>query len=225
MITLIFGLPRSGKTTYFTFLAKKYCSRIGCKGSYEHVYGNVHLAVDGYTYIDNSCIGYYNLSNCLILIDEASIFADNRDYKNFSKALTSFFCLHGHYKADIILFVQKWDAVDVKIRNMTEEVFYIRKSHLFPFLSYIYRIPYGIDFVNPKTTGQKYGDIIMGYSRPSLSDRIFKSVLFRPKYYKYFDSWACPSLPELPSIYSSYSGEPLSWIDLLLLKLRNFFKR
>ena len=50
---------------------------------YEHVYTNVHLTdvPENVVYIENEWIGKYQLENCLILIDEATLFADNRDYK------------------------------------------------------------------------------------------------------------------------------------------------
>ena len=79
MISMYFGVPGVGKTTLLAKIA------IEQRKNYQHIYSNVPLKIDGITYIDDSCIGTYELENCLILIDEASIFADNRDYKSFNK--------------------------------------------------------------------------------------------------------------------------------------------
>ena len=93
-ISLFFGLPGAGKTTLLTYHALQGLKR---KKRYTHVYGNVNLAIPGYIYIDNSCVGRYDLSNSLILIDEATLFANSRDYKNFSKQLLSYVVQHRHY--------------------------------------------------------------------------------------------------------------------------------
>lgn len=125
-ISLYFGLPGCGKTTLLTFFALR-----GVKNPrYKNVYSNVAINVPGVTIIDNSCIGRYQLDNGLVLIDEATLFADSRDYKNFSTALTSFILQHRHYNVDIIFFNQSWDALDKRIRTITDRVYYVYKSPL-----------------------------------------------------------------------------------------------
>ena len=125
-VSLYFGLPGAGKTTMMVYLALK-----GIKSQrYRYIYCNVHIAVPGVTYIDNECIGKYDLSDCLILVDEATLFADSRDFKNFGKDKLTYFLEHRHYNADIILFTQQWDGVDRKIRVITDRVFYVYKGKL-----------------------------------------------------------------------------------------------
>lgn len=67
-------------------------------------------------------------------------------------------------------------------------------------ISKYYRIPYGIIIPDPhsKNSGEKLGDIVQGYCKPSLLQRIFCHRLFRPKYYRYFNSWEAPALPPPP---------------------------
>lgn len=197
MIKLYFGLPGSGKTTLLVSEAIKATKDI----RYESVFSNVHMNVDGVTYIENDEIGIYNTYKSLILIDEATLFADSRDHKNFPKHLISFFLLHRHYQCDVILFTQQWDAVDKKIRVITDRVYYVYKPLLFGhwFTKY-YRIPYGIIIPDPKKDDStKLGEIVQGYCKPSFFKRLFSPWLFRPRYYKYFDSWEAPPLPELPN--------------------------
>lgn len=198
-ISLYFGLPGCGKTT---LLAKHAYDAVRSK-RYIHVYTNVHNTIPGVTYIDNECIGVYDLRDCLLLIDEATLFADSRDHKNFSKDRISFFLLHRHYNVDLNLYTQQWNGVDLKIRVITDRVYYVYKTAILGhwFTKY-YRIPYGIIIPDPKKSdSQKLGEIIQGYSKPSLIVRLFCPRVFRPRYYKYFDSFEAPKLRDLPSIY------------------------
>lgn len=200
-VSLYFGLPGCGKTT---MLAKKALDGVR-SGRYKYVYSNVHTAIPGVTYIDNDCIGTYELRDCLVLIDEATLFADSRDHKNFSKGQISYFLEHRHRNADIVLFTQQWDGVDRKIRVITDRVYYIYKG-IFTghWISKCYRIPYGIIIPDPKKNGSdKLGEIVQGYSKPPLLRRVFATIVFRPRYYKYFDSWELDPFPPLPPKYKA----------------------
>lgn len=219
-VSLYFGLPGAGKTTLMVALALKAVK----SKKYEHVYCNVPIAVPGVTYIRNEYIGVFQLKNALILIDEATLFADSRDHKNFSKQKIEFFLLHRHYNCDIVLFTQQWDGVDRKIRVITDRVYYMYKGKLTgKWFSCYYRIPYGIIIPDPKKDGsEKLGDIVQGYCKPSILVRLFSPKLYRPKYYKYFDSWDCPELPPLPEEcvpYQPAAREPKAARGRLLKRL------
>lgn len=205
-VSLYFGLPGCGKTTMMTAIAYKHLVSHKYKSPYKYVYGNVPLSIPGYIYIDNDCIGKYDLSNCLILIDEATLFADSRDYKNIKKDVVEYFLEHRHFRADIILFTQQWDGVDRKIRVITDRVYYMYKpKFLGQWFSCCYRIPYGIIIPDPKKSDtEKLGEIIQGYCKPHIFVRLFSPKLFRPKYYKYFDSFETPHRDPLPEKYKAY---------------------
>lgn len=201
MISLYFGLPGCGKTTLLTALAKRYLRR-GKK-----VYGNIPLALKGYTFIDNICVGKYDLSSSEILIDEGTLFANSRKFKEFSDEMTSFFLLHRHYRCNITIFTQQWDGLDKRIRVITDRVYYVYKSLLSGrFITKYYRIPYGIIIPDPKKSdSEKLGEIVQGYCKPPFFTRLFTTKrLFRPLYYRYFDSWDAPVLPDLPDKYQPY---------------------
>ena len=203
-VSLYFGLPGAGKTTLMCYKAIQ-----GLKSKrYRNVYGNVRMMIDGYTYIDNDCIGQYDLSDCLLLIDEATLFADSRAYKSFGKDKLEYFLEHRHYNADICLFTQQWDGVDRKIRVITDRVYYVYKGFfLGHWFSTFYRIPYGIIIPDPHKdkSSEKLGEIVQGYCKPNLLVRLFAPKLYRPKYYKYFDSWERNPLPALPVEYQPYA--------------------
>lgn len=204
MVSLYFGLPGCGKTTLLAFFALK---QLRAKRSrYKHIFSNVYLGVvppfDKITYIDNGDIGKYDISDGLVLLDEATLAWDSRDFKSTSKSVIQYFLLHRHYNVDIVLFTQQWDGVDRKIRVITDRVYYVYKTPILGhWFSKYYRIPYGIIIPDPKSknSGEKLGDIVQGYCKPGLLQRIFCHRLYRPKYYAYFDSWEKPYLPLLPS--------------------------
>lgn len=202
-VSLYFGLPGCGKTTLIAALSLKALR----SRRYKHVYCNVGLAIPGVTYIDNDCIGKYDLSDAAIFIDEGTLFADSRAHKEFGKDKIAYFLLHRHYNVDIFIFTQQWDGVDKKIRVITDRVFYVYKGRLLGkwFTTY-YRIPYDIIIPDGKRRegGERLGEIIQGYCKPNLLVRLFSPKLYRPKYYQYFDSWECPPLPALPAKYKEF---------------------
>lgn len=195
LIKLFFGLPGCGKTT----LLAKFALRAVRSRRYKNVYCNVPLNIPGVIFVNDYEIGNYQLDNGLLLIDEATLFADSRDYKSFEKSKISFFLLHRHYRLNIYLFTQGWDAVDKKIRVITDKVYYIYKPKITGIVfSRFYRIPYGIIIPDPKKDdSEKLGEIIQGYCKPSFLVRLFSPFVFRPSYYKYFDSWDAPQLEPL----------------------------
>ena len=193
-----FGLPGCGKTTTLAAEALKAKN----SGKYKNIYSNVFLAIHGVTVIPFDFFGTYELRDCLFLIDEAMIVCGDRDHKNFGKEKLKEFMMHRHKDCDIILFSQEADGVDKKIRSITDRMFYVKKGiFLGHWISNIYRIPYDVMF---PSDGDRIGDIIMGYKKPSILARLFARRLYRPKYYSYFDSWESDPLPELPAKYKPY---------------------
>lgn len=209
MINLYFGMPGTGKTSMIAYLAHNKSFR----RKYKNLYTNIDLADTDYIRIENDWIGKYNITDGAILIDEGSIFADNRDYKNFSKALTNFIMLHRHYRVDIYIWSQQYNAVDKKIRSLTNNLYYMYKPLLTGwYKTKWYKIPYGIVIPdrkkNKERTGNSLGEIEEGYCKPSLIQRIFARSFNRRKTYRYFDSWEAPELPPIPDKYQSLKAYP-----------------
>lgn len=198
-INLVFGLPGCGKTTLLTKMVFDALK----KGKYKNVYCNVPLAgdpiFDKMIMISPSDIGKYLISDGIVFLDESMIAFNTRNYAKFNDDLVQYFCMHRHYNVDLWLFSQRSDGLDKNIRSITDRVFYCSKK--FPtgfWWSNIVRVPYKIIF--PDAKSDRAGEIIQGYIQPPFLNRLFAQHLFRPKYYKYFNSWDRPKLPELPSV-------------------------
>ena len=47
--------------------------------------------------------------------------------KNYSKPLRDFMALHGHYRCDIVAASQSYSDCDVRIRNLAEHLYYVKR--------------------------------------------------------------------------------------------------
>ncbi len=223
-VSRYFGLPGCGKTTTLTMLAMKGQA----SGRYRFVCGNVQLSLHGYVYVPFECLGVYDLSDTLYLIDEAMVEAGDRDYKNFDKCKLEAFVMHRHYNMDIVLFSQEADGIDKKIRSITDRMYYVKKGFLTgKWISSIYRIPYKILWPDSKTAGENVGRIVMGYAKPNIFCRLFARRLYRPKYYRFFDSWERKILDPLPRQFTPFQDpsyrKPIfrPWLNKTVILLRS----
>lgn len=186
MITGYFGLPGCGKSTFLAKFARHYIDN-----GYR-VFVHKDSPVDGCYLFDWTDLGRFDMSNSVILIDEISLKADNRDFKSLQEHIKKFFILHRHYHCDIIWFTQQYDGVDRKIRELTTCLFYIRSAGLF---SYAIRIDRFI------WVHKEQKQILVGYKISNFFRCLFSwlngclKICYRPKYYRYFDSYEAPVLP------------------------------
>lgn len=204
MIELYFGLPRTGKTTMIAKMALKISRDIRAgRSPYKQILGNVDLkGIPYYTKISFDMLGRYATPFSAIFIDEATIEADSRQFKSFQKYTNDFLMLHGHWSCGLFFFCQIFDAVDRRIRMLTNNCYYMFKLPILgKWFTHYYRIPYSIMIPDPKKNDtEKFGEIVTGYHKPDIFTRLFTPPLYRPLYYKYFDSWIVPELPPLPEI-------------------------
>lgn len=211
MVSLYFGLPGSGKTTYLASIGVNEQKRIQQHRSiYKHVYSNFPINYPGIIKISAKDLGTIQIEDGLVLIDEASLVADSRDYKKFSNEMKEFFLLHRHFGVDVVIATQQWDAVDKKIRVITDHVYYVHKGAIRRWISYADIIPYGIIIPDRKDNSDKYGEIIQGYCRGNLFQRFFAKRIRRSRYYKYFDSFDRPQYNPNPMVTWYNSGSTVS---------------
>ena len=78
MIKGYFGVPGVGKST---ILAKEYKKN---KRKYDNIY-TVNLKLKGVEQIEKDILEKFKMKNTLILWDEITMDADNREFKSFSK--------------------------------------------------------------------------------------------------------------------------------------------
>ncbi|MDE6670643.1 MAG: ATP-binding protein [Ruminococcus sp.] len=183
MISGIFGLPGSGKSLLLGFIAQRavngkninYHSLVlGSIRKYKYVYTN--FSCQGCYKLDYEKLGILNYSDCLILVDEIMLLSDSRDYKKFTDNLKFFYSEHRKSNCDFIYASQSYDDVDKKIRNRTQQLYYV--DNWFLEFSRVRRIVNYFDVSN--------GKINEGYIyAPAITDFHF----WRPKYYKNIDSY------------------------------------
>lgn len=191
MITCFFGLPGCGKSTMLAKIAAKELRRIAKgKSKYKRVLSNYYI--EGCQELCFDMIGCVDMSDSLILIDEISLDADSRDFKQFNKQLKQFFILHRHYGCDIVYATQQYDGVDRKIRELTHDLWYMKKMGQITYATAIYR----------HITITEESDIKVGYVFPTIFKILFDlrhnvKLCYRPRYYKYFDSFEAPELKKI----------------------------
>lgn len=182
MISGVFGLPGSGKSLFLGLIANmavngkcinRHGLSLGDVLHYKYIYTNFNCC--GCYRLDYDKLGVYNYHDCLILIDEIMLLSDSRNYKSFSDTLNRFYSEHRKSDCDLIYASQSYDDVDKRIRNRTQQLYYIRSA---PFgLSRVSRIDYYFDV--------SHGKINEGYQyAPITTDYFF----FRHKYYDLIDT-------------------------------------
>jgi len=194
MIKCYFGVPGCGKTTTLVKVARKEQKRL--KKRYKEIY-TINFQCVGCIPIEFNDLKEYKFNDALILIDEITMDADNRSFKTFPKEIRDFFILHRHLGVDIIYATQNYENVDKKIRDLTGELWYMSKS-VVPFLKNFTtakRIYRNIN-INEFTS-----DLTLGYRFCNFIEMLFASnmeIIWRRKYYKYYDSWDELNLKDRP---------------------------
>lgn len=182
-VSLFIGLPGSGKTSIAAAFVRQ------AKRKKIPVYSNVPI-LGAYAF-ERSDIGSYAMGG-VIIIDEAGLEFDNRDFdKNFrgesGKKMLSFFKLARHYGVKIIVLSQTAD-IDLKIRSLAGVIYLVKRSLILG-CSVFYRVRRSIGITED---GHSLCDVFV---EPKPLGKIFSSRLFRPRVYRYFDSYEAPPLP------------------------------
>lgn len=182
MIIELHGFPGAGKTTVLTMIAQRALRGKRTLGLPPSKTVLTSFPCPGCYQLEFNDLGTYHFHDCLIIIDEISLYADNRNFQKFSNALTMFFKLHRHAHINLVWCSQSATDADKKIRTVTEYSYIIDRYFCFTAIKPIL----------------KYHTVVGGQpgERFQLAPPIYWHWCFRPKWYKYFDSFSMPKLPE-----------------------------
>lgn len=194
------GLRGSGKSS----LAVKFARKALKKG--KKVFSN--FPIDGCYLYDVSDLGTFDISNCVLIFDEAGIDLNNRAYKTMPKECISFWKLTRHYGiSDIYIFSQAQDY-DITLRRLADHLFVIKR--LFFDLSIIKPLH---SYWDTDEDGQPIVKYKFG---------VLPSIFYRKPYYKYFDSYSCPRLAHKDFNFVKYIDEPADGIARRFHSLKSF---
>lgn len=173
----VIGGTGSGKSTLSAYYLKKALK----KG--KKVYSLTPLA--GAYKIKIEDIGIYDISNSLLIIDEAGIAFDNRKFKNnFTNEQLEFFKKHRHYDVDILIISQALDT-DKKLRDLSKKIYLVKRSIL-PTHFYTRQIKKDV-VINDLSK-----DLVDGYNFVPFSRKYYLAS----RYWNYFESLQPKLLPK-----------------------------
>lgn len=191
-LIMLFGKKGSGKNTLLTKWSIMY-NKLGYTVFSDSEIFNTYK-------LDTNWIGKYDFpKNSVLLIQEAGITWNNRDFKSFPKEVTKFFKLQRHKNVIVVLASQSFD-VDKKLRDLTDEMYLI--TNFMRIFSIAKRI-------NKKITISKSDDengeswLTESYS---FDLPFFWKFTYIPRYIKYFNSFECETLPIVQSEKYKYEN-------------------
>lgn len=177
VLHIVYGAPGVGKTTVAAHMARKALA------ANVPVWSNV--PINGCRKISVSDIGNFDVSNGLLLIDEAGIEYNNRAFKtNFTPDSLRWFKLHRHYHVEIWIFSQGFDDMDKKLRTLARYLYVVRRS-LIPYFVYLKCIAKKPD-IDPIT----HSPVDFYFFRP-----LWRDYIYCPVAWKLFDTHEAPALP------------------------------
>ena len=205
-LNVYFGVPGSGKTTYAAYLAKqarkesiiiRLCRRFPCRFTNWILSGNnwkraypvwSNVPIAGTLRLNaREDIGVHMIQDGKMIIDEAGVEFNSRNYKSFPQTAIKFFKYHRHYGVSVDVFSQSFEDMDVTLRRLAQNFYVVRKSVL-PFFIVTKRIRRRVD-IDDKT--HQLCDAYF-FGLPVLDTK----RIFCPPLWKLFNSYDFEELPE-----------------------------
>ncbi len=207
VLNVYFGVPGSGKTTFAAYLTKnamKESHVISWARKHPNrltnwllnktqlfkrrlaVWSNVPIT-GAYSLDPQKDIGKYMIESGKVIIDEAGIEYNNRNFKSFPQEAVYWYKYHRHYGCSVDVFSQSYEDMDITLRRLAQNYYVVKKS----------MIPY---FVVCKRIRRKVGiddqtHQIIDHYRFGLPVLDSKWV-FTPPLWKLFNSFSRKELPQ-----------------------------
>ena len=130
--------------------------------------------------------GAFALAMAKVIIDEAGIEYNNRNFKSFPQEAVYFYKYHRHYRVSVDVFSQSYEDMDVTLRRLAQNFYVVRRS-LVPFCVVARRIRrrVGVD-EHTKQIADLYA-----LGLPVLDTK----RIFSPPLWKMFNSYSRRELP------------------------------
>lgn len=191
-LIMLFGKKGSGKNTLLTKWSIMY-NKLGYTVYSDSEIFNTYK-------LDTNWIGRYDFpKNSVLLIQEAGITWNNRDFKSFPKEVTKFFKLQRHKGVIVVLASQSFD-VDKKLRDLTDEMYLI--TNFMRIFSVAKRINKKITISKADDeTGESWLTESYSFDLP-----FFWKFTYIPRYVKYFNSFEADEYPLVSSQKYEYSN-------------------
>lgn len=206
MFIELHGFPGSGKSTVLTMIAQKLVCGKSVFDLKPHKYVYTSFPCPNCYKIDPKEIGTIDISDATVIIDEISEFFDNRQYKEFKKETMMYMKLSRHYNVDFVIASQSSSDADKKIRTLVQKSYIIESYGCFSAIKPI----------------EKWHSVVNGEPSEKYALAKFSKWLwcYRPRWYKYFDSYETKSLENfIPEFWECDFKEPETLKNKILSRL------
>ncbi len=207
VLNVYFGVPGSGKTTFAAYLTKNalkesrviswarrhsnrftdwLLNKTNLLKRRQDVWSNVPIT-GAYSLDPQKDIGKYMILGGKVIIDEAGIEYNNRNFKSFPPEAVYWYKYHRHYGCSVDVFSQSFEDMDITLRRLAQNYYVVKKS-IFPYFLVCKRIrrKVGID----ENTHQIIDHYKFGF--PILDSK----WVFTPPLWKLFNSFSRKDLPQ-----------------------------
>lgn len=192
-LIMIFGKKGSGKNTLLTKWSIMY-NKLGYTVFSDSEIFNTYK-------LDTNWIGKYDFpKNSVLLIQEAGITWDNRNFKSFPQEVRDFFKLQRHKNVIVVLASQSFD-VDKKLRDLTDEMYLI--TNCMRIFSIAKRINKKITIHKADkddTNSESFLTESYSFDLP-----FFWKFTYIPRYVRYFNSFEAVKKPLVQSTKYEYN--------------------
>ncbi len=209
----MFANKGTGKTTYFAKrikadLKNKKVTAVFCN---VPIYGALKFDVKEY-------LGRRDLPRgSKVYIDEGAIELPNT--VNLTKQQALYFILSRHAEVDFYIISQSWEDLNIKIRRLYDKVWFLKRHWLISDITVLHR--YRKELEVDEETHQ----FVDGYYKTFPWPIINRKMVYRPNYYRFFDSYDMPSVgPQVPM--ETWEVElPPTFISKVMYLVDNLYKK